>query len=644
MSLKSGFYNSMNGDRKYSATDMSSLFDGLINDGVFMSVGSNFAVTADSGNTVIVGTGRAWFNHTWTYNDAAMNVYLDDSDMVQDRIDAIVLEVNSNDSVRNNTIKVINGTASSSPVNPTLVNEEMIHQYPLAYINRPANSKEISQIDITNAVGTSECPFVTGIIDVNNIDVLVAQWQAKFDTWFDGVKGKLDGDAAGKLSNEILMLRENVNAELNNMNQKVEDNSPKVRIDGEVIEGFKGIDYKTLDSYTITNSDYLGNLKKDTSGCDYIRKVYKDSNGKTYLFTNNNKIYLEFDEETYNTKNSKQAPFYYYDNIAELNGLLYFFNNTEIYTFNGSTFTKLSISSPVSVNSYYTAVSFNGKIYLFGNTSPDYAETKMYSFDGTTWGAELSTGYGCQYKSIVDEDGIHFLGGYYYRYSSSYQLKAHYLWNGQTWTTLASPTWYNSSSSNNSEYGSCEYVFKLLDKIYTVFSNSNGGYYFVNEWDRLTKRFTYKNYRSSSGTVNLYRYDIDFALTTYTYENNGKTFLFSRYCSNGSTNYFEHRIKILEGTEYKILDKLNSDNNSTNIYKWTEIKQSEFKYLPKCNELFLVVDNKYTTILPYDFAIGRTITFDSAYNGSSSYEISVNISTKKEITLTNASSVRVYFR
>lgn len=46
MSVTYGFYNSLNGDRKYNAEQVSSLFDGLIIDGVFASIGTAFAVKA----------------------------------------------------------------------------------------------------------------------------------------------------------------------------------------------------------------------------------------------------------------------------------------------------------------------------------------------------------------------------------------------------------------------------------------------------------------------------------------------------------------------------------------------------------------------------------------------------------------------
>lgn len=40
-----GFYNSNDKDRVYDAKDFSEIFNGIINDGVFMSVGDKFNVT-----------------------------------------------------------------------------------------------------------------------------------------------------------------------------------------------------------------------------------------------------------------------------------------------------------------------------------------------------------------------------------------------------------------------------------------------------------------------------------------------------------------------------------------------------------------------------------------------------------------------
>ncbi len=203
MSVIYGFYNSLNGDRKYDATQISSMFDGLIIDGIFASIGTGFVVKADTGNTVNVGIGKAWFNKTWTLNDAILPLEAPISEVLLDRIDAVVIEVNTSEAVRANSIKFVQGTPSSQPVRPTMASSETLHQYPLCYIYRAAGSTEITQADITNMVGTEETPFITGILQTISLNELLGQWedeldqfvaseQADFTNWMNGEKDEYD--------------------------------------------------------------------------------------------------------------------------------------------------------------------------------------------------------------------------------------------------------------------------------------------------------------------------------------------------------------------------------------------------------------------------------------------------------------------
>ncbi len=185
MSITSGFFDSLNGDRKYHASDMSSLFDGLIIDGIFASIGTAFAVKAAGGLTVNVGIGKAWFNHTWTVNDAILPLTAPEAEVLLNRIDAVVLEVNTTESVRANSIKIIKGTPASAPVNPTLENEGDVHQYPLCYIYRKYGTTVINQADITSTIGTESTPFVTSILQTVNLDELLGQWQDELDQFVD---------------------------------------------------------------------------------------------------------------------------------------------------------------------------------------------------------------------------------------------------------------------------------------------------------------------------------------------------------------------------------------------------------------------------------------------------------------------------
>lgn len=202
MALTSGFYDSIDGDRTYNAEQMSAIFDGIINDGVLANIGKAFQIKVSSSaqRIVSVGTGRAWFNSTWIYNDSQGFVKLEAADSLLDRIDAIVIEVDHSEAVRAATIKRVTGTAASTPAKPTMISTEEVHQYPLAYVYRTAGSSGLNDSDITNAVGTSECPYVTGILQVQSIDNIVAQWQAQWNEWFDDITVTGEADISAFLT------------------------------------------------------------------------------------------------------------------------------------------------------------------------------------------------------------------------------------------------------------------------------------------------------------------------------------------------------------------------------------------------------------------------------------------------------------
>lgn len=184
MSVTYGFYNSKNKDRRYDAIQMSSIFDGIIRDGIFQHVGTAMMVKESTGMMVNVGIGRAWFNHTWTLNDALLPLTVSQSEVILNRIDAVVLEVDARESVRANAIKIVKGTPATSPVKPTMVKTNERWQYPLAYIRVKSGVTSIRQADITNTVGTSECPFVTAPLEKMSIDDLIAQWKDQWDVFY----------------------------------------------------------------------------------------------------------------------------------------------------------------------------------------------------------------------------------------------------------------------------------------------------------------------------------------------------------------------------------------------------------------------------------------------------------------------------
>lgn len=206
MAFEYGFYNSINGDRKYNALDFGKVFDGVIRDGVFADIGDKMFVTRGAGSfEILVGTGKAWFDHTWNLNTSPMLFTLSGSHPVLTRYDAVVLEVNETQDVygRVNEIKVIEGTPSSNPVKPALLNTDNLHQHPLAYVKINPEVTEIASQDIEIVVGQTDCPFVTSILQQTDITELFANWNGQFNTWFDNLKAQLTDNVVTNLQNQI---------------------------------------------------------------------------------------------------------------------------------------------------------------------------------------------------------------------------------------------------------------------------------------------------------------------------------------------------------------------------------------------------------------------------------------------------------
>lgn len=198
-----GFYNSLNGDRRYSAEQMGSIFDGIIEDGVFSNVGEMFAVVPGVGLQVIVKTGRAWFDHTWNLNDTWMTLDLDPADILRSRIDSVVLEVNSDQDVRENSIKIVKGTPAGDPVAPTMVHTNEINQYRLADVTIRAAATNITTADIAIKVGMDETPFVYAPMKAMDLTDWFNQWDGQFQEWFANIQAQLEGDVAANLQKQI---------------------------------------------------------------------------------------------------------------------------------------------------------------------------------------------------------------------------------------------------------------------------------------------------------------------------------------------------------------------------------------------------------------------------------------------------------
>ena len=210
-----GFFNSVNGDRLYNADQMSHIFEGLITDGVYESVGNKLAVQPNSGMVIQIATGRGWFAKRWINNDSPYLMTLENSDVTLNRYVAVCVRVDSTNSVRNAVPYLKYSEKATTPVKPTMTRTETVKEYCLAYVYIRAGATEITASDIEDTrFNTELCGWVTGLITQVDATTLFAQWQAlfnefmtrettDFNDWFENLQIELDEETATRLTNAL---------------------------------------------------------------------------------------------------------------------------------------------------------------------------------------------------------------------------------------------------------------------------------------------------------------------------------------------------------------------------------------------------------------------------------------------------------
>ena len=211
--VKYGFYNSSNGDRKYNASDFTKIFDGIIQDGVFQTIGDHFQVIQDTGSnqTCKIKTGKAWLENTYIYTNTIGTLDFDTTGVldIQSRIDAVVINIDKTNRV--NSIIIKQGTAATNPSKPSLDPG----QYALAYVTlKGSENFVVKDENIENNVGANNntdathplLPYVAGamqVFDSETVSPLVNQMYAAIEDWFENEKDNLSSDAAIHLQDEI---------------------------------------------------------------------------------------------------------------------------------------------------------------------------------------------------------------------------------------------------------------------------------------------------------------------------------------------------------------------------------------------------------------------------------------------------------
>lgn len=196
-------------DRTYSSADVAAYFASFIGNGVYASPANQLKVSPANGKMAVnVAVGKAWINgYFYELSDSAKELAIATGDANNPRIDKVVCSLNLSN--RLIELKVIQGAASANPQPPAHSREDEVFDLVLAEVAVAAGAVELSAEDITDKrPDNTVCGFVTGVVEQIDTTGLFSQYDAEFNTWFEGIQGILDEDTAGNLANQITAIQE----------------------------------------------------------------------------------------------------------------------------------------------------------------------------------------------------------------------------------------------------------------------------------------------------------------------------------------------------------------------------------------------------------------------------------------------------
>lgn len=182
MAIRSGMFNSVNGDRKVDAAFFSLFFSTFIGDGVFPNPSTGLQVVEGQGMQTIVKPGKGWIQGRFVINDSDHIFKHDIADGVLKRIDRVVMRLNN--LTRQIEIVLKKGSQASNPSAPVLQRDAEVYELVLADVLINAGTTQITQGNITDQrLNKSLCGIVHGIIDQVDTTTIFNQYQQWFDDY-----------------------------------------------------------------------------------------------------------------------------------------------------------------------------------------------------------------------------------------------------------------------------------------------------------------------------------------------------------------------------------------------------------------------------------------------------------------------------
>lgn len=168
MAEKSGFFDSLGGDRRYSASFIADFYAQVLTNGIYNG-GTNLMVSNTNNNMVSnIATGRAFINGYFYNNDAVISLTHNTAHALLDRIDRIVLRLDTNEAERSIKARIVEGMPSDTPVAPNITRDGSIYEISLAQVLIPYGSSVIPSINISDErLNVEVCGLINSLVTVD---------------------------------------------------------------------------------------------------------------------------------------------------------------------------------------------------------------------------------------------------------------------------------------------------------------------------------------------------------------------------------------------------------------------------------------------------------------------------------------------
>lgn len=202
MAERSGFFNAQqlsdgSYDRTYNASDFADFFASFIKSGVYADPINQLKVVQKSGLTVTVKAGKAFIDGYYYELDEDKDITFSANATSYLITNAVALTLDKTE--RKISIKKKEQMSIDKPINTGTIHELILCTIKLS----PATSIITDSIIVDRRPDDNYCGFVAGLIEQINFGELFSQMESQFNDWFDDIKGKLSGDVATNLQNQI---------------------------------------------------------------------------------------------------------------------------------------------------------------------------------------------------------------------------------------------------------------------------------------------------------------------------------------------------------------------------------------------------------------------------------------------------------